>query len=190
MPRFGQRPHTPLPRPRWTRPDLTASLSAPRERQRITRARSNSPSRTATSRGHRRQREVGGPHLRLAPRAHVTAGEIQRSVTRWIATDIEAPCDGSGLGRLLVVGSWAPGPHAATGYHLPCYRLLPRLDRALGKALQMPTLVYATLRSPSTRKAPPRRSFSVPFDPRTGHGRYWARTSDLRLVEAALSQLS
>jgi hypothetical protein len=101
MPRFGQRPHTPLPRPRWPRPDLTASLSAPRERQRITRARSNSPSRTATSRGHRRQREVGGPHLRLAPRAHVTAGEIQRSVTRWIATDIGPPATAPGS-----VGFW------------------------------------------------------------------------------------
>ncbi len=40
-------------------------------------------------------------------------------------------------------------------------------------------------RTPKRNAAPGRRILS-----NYGYGRYWARTSDLRLVEAALSQLS
>ena len=49
---------------------------------------------------------------------------------------------------------------------------------------------FAGLRTPGTRESGSTVRNSPSFAPLATYGRYWARTSDLRLVEAALSQLS
>src|SRR5262249_7387152 len=68
----------------------------------------------------------------------------------------------------------------------------PYSDRDLQKALQIGAMLNNSRRTSFRHETAKSRYFRG-FPDTTGFekgGRYWARTSDLRLVEAALSQLS